>query len=214
MDVLDPTVPTVKSLLLLDSDGKRIAVKYFSSEWCAERPRGLPLVKARSQTGCLWPHAAAAAGRRWRRRPAMRSQSSRRPAGPTRVARVSTQLVSARLRCSRAEAVGALCAAEITMFDDVIVVYKFVADLMFFVTGSQDDNELILQAVLQAFYESVSLLLRWARRVHSSEQRSEQRPLGSRQCHLRASEGCSGHSARRLAATPPWEDSVNASSHF
>ena len=50
--------------------------------------------------------------------------------------------------------------AEITMFDDVIVVYKFVADLMFFVTGSQDDNELILQTVLQAFYESVSLLLR------------------------------------------------------
>ena len=54
-----------------------------------------------------------------------------------------------------------LCAAEITMFDDVIVVYKFVADLMFFVTGSQDDNELILQTVLQAFYESVSLLLRY-----------------------------------------------------
>ena len=48
------------------------------------------------------------------------------------------------------------------MFDDVIVVYKFVADLMFFVTGSQDDNELILQTVLQAFYESVSLLLRHA----------------------------------------------------
>ena len=54
-----------------------------------------------------------------------------------------------------------MCAAEITMFDDVIVVYKFVADLMFFVTGSQDDNELILQTVLQAFYESVSLLLRY-----------------------------------------------------
>ena len=54
----------------------------------------------------------------------------------------------------------AVGAAEITMFDDVIVVYKFVADLMFFVTGSQDDNELILQTVLQAFYESVSLLLR------------------------------------------------------
>ena len=54
-------------------------------------------------------------------------------------------------------------AAEITMFDDVIVVYKFFGDLMFFVTGSQDENELILYAVLQAFYESISLLLRcWA----------------------------------------------------
>ena len=33
MDV-DPTVPVVKNLLLLDSEGKRIAVKYFSSDWC------------------------------------------------------------------------------------------------------------------------------------------------------------------------------------
>lgn len=53
-----------------------------------------------------------------------------------------------------------LGAAEITMFDDVIVVYKFIGDLMFFVTGSQDENELILSQVLQAFYESISLLLR------------------------------------------------------
>lgn len=48
------------------------------------------------------------------------------------------------------------------MFDDVIVVYKFFGDLMFFVTGSQDENELILYTVLQAFYESISLLLRCA----------------------------------------------------
>lgn len=46
------------------------------------------------------------------------------------------------------------------MFDDVIVVYKFYGDLMFFVTGSLDENELILYTVLQAFYESISLLLR------------------------------------------------------
>jgi Clathrin adaptor complex small chain len=48
------------------------------------------------------------------------------------------------------------------MFDDVIVVYKFIGDLMFYVTGTQDENELILYTVLQAFYESVSLLLRSA----------------------------------------------------
>lgn len=29
----DPTCPVVKSMLLLDSEGKRIAVKYFSPEW-------------------------------------------------------------------------------------------------------------------------------------------------------------------------------------
>lgn len=52
-------------------------------------------------------------------------------------------------------------AAEITMFDDVVVVYKFIGDLMFFVTGSQDENELILYQVLQGFYEAISLLLRY-----------------------------------------------------
>lgn len=46
------------------------------------------------------------------------------------------------------------------MFDNVVVVYKFFGDLMFFVTGSQDENEIILYTVLQAFFESISLLLR------------------------------------------------------
>jgi hypothetical protein len=32
MEGIDPTVPQVRALLLLDSDGKRIAVKYFSPE--------------------------------------------------------------------------------------------------------------------------------------------------------------------------------------
>lgn len=46
------------------------------------------------------------------------------------------------------------------MFDDVIVVYKYLGDLMFYVTGSQDENEMILYSVLQAFFESISILLR------------------------------------------------------
>lgn len=53
-----------------------------------------------------------------------------------------------------------LLAAEIVMFDNYIMVYKYLGDLMFYVTGSQDENELILYTVLQAFYESVSVLLR------------------------------------------------------
>lgn len=55
-----------------------------------------------------------------------------------------------------------LSAAEIVMFDNYIMVYRYLGDLMFYVTGSQDENELILYTVLQAFYESVSVLLRWA----------------------------------------------------
>lgn len=30
---VDPTCPKVKNMLLLDSEGKRIAVKYYSPEW-------------------------------------------------------------------------------------------------------------------------------------------------------------------------------------
>lgn len=51
------------------------------------------------------------------------------------------------------------------MFDDYLVVYKCLGDLMFYVTGSQNENELILYAVLQAFYEAVSILLRQAGRA-------------------------------------------------
>ena len=48
------------------------------------------------------------------------------------------------------------------MFDDVVVVFKALGDLQFYVTGDADENELILYAVLQGFYEAVSLLLRCA----------------------------------------------------
>lgn len=50
--------------------------------------------------------------------------------------------------------------AEIIMFDDYLVVYKCLGDLMFYVTGSLAENELILHAVLTAFYEATSTLLR------------------------------------------------------
>lgn len=56
--------------------------------------------------------------------------------------------------------VSLLLTAEIIMVDNYVMVYKYLGDLMFYVTGSQDENELILYSVLQAFYESVSLLLR------------------------------------------------------
>lgn len=32
-DIVDPTVPLVKNMLLLDSEGKRIAVKYYGNDW-------------------------------------------------------------------------------------------------------------------------------------------------------------------------------------
>ena len=52
------------------------------------------------------------------------------------------------------------CAAEIGIFDGFVVVYRFISDLHFFVTGSEDENELILDSVLEAFFEAVAQLLR------------------------------------------------------
>ena len=54
-----------------------------------------------------------------------------------------------------------ISAAEIAMFENNIVVYKFVQDLHFFVTGGEDENELILATVLQGFFDAVGLLLRY-----------------------------------------------------
>ncbi|KAG7026485.1 Coatomer subunit zeta-2 [Cucurbita argyrosperma subsp. argyrosperma] len=46
------------------------------------------------------------------------------------------------------------------MFESNTVVYKFVQDLHFFVTGGEYENELILATVLQGFFDAVGLLLR------------------------------------------------------
>eukprot|EP00955_Chlamydomonas_euryale_P079928 363360-Chlamydomonas_euryale.AAC.3 len=35
MATTDPTLPVVKNMVLLDSEGKRIAVKYYSQDWYA-----------------------------------------------------------------------------------------------------------------------------------------------------------------------------------
>lgn len=47
------------------------------------------------------------------------------------------------------------------MLENNIIVYKFVQDLHFFVTGGDEENELILANVLQGLFDAVSLLLRF-----------------------------------------------------
>ncbi|OAY72132.1 coatomer subunit zeta-2-like [Ananas comosus] len=100
--------PSVKNILLLDSEGKRVAVKYYTDEW------------------------------------------------PTLAAKLAFEksLFTKTLKTN------ARTEPEITMFDGYIVIYKFIQDLHFFVTGANDENELILAAVLQGFFDVVGLLLR------------------------------------------------------
>ncbi|TVU36743.1 hypothetical protein EJB05_18689, partial [Eragrostis curvula] len=48
---------------------------------------------------------------------------------------------------------------EVVMFDGQIVVYKFIQGLSFFVTGGEEENELILESVLEGFSEAVACVL-------------------------------------------------------
>mmetsp|Transcript_37343 Transcript_37343/g.80664 ORF Transcript_37343/g.80664 Transcript_37343/m.80664 type:complete len:184 (+) Transcript_37343:185-736(+) len=50
--------------------------------------------------------------------------------------------------------------AEIIMFDNFVVVYKFISDVYFYVVSSVDENEIVLAQVLQALTESSQILLR------------------------------------------------------
>ncbi|OIT40486.1 PREDICTED: coatomer subunit zeta-2-like [Nicotiana attenuata] len=102
------TCPAVKNILLLDSEGKRVAVKYYSDDW------------------------------------------------PTNVAREAFE----KAVFAKTQKTNARAEAEITMFDNYIVVYKFSQDLHFFVTGSDNENEIILASVLQGFCDAVGILLR------------------------------------------------------
>ncbi|KAL6616346.1 hypothetical protein ACP70R_038616 [Stipagrostis hirtigluma subsp. patula] len=103
--------PSVKNILLLDSEGKRVAVKYYSDDWPS----------------------------------------------------LSSKLAFEKSLFAKTQKTGARTEAEIVMFDGHIVVYKFIQDLHFFVTGGEEENELILASVLQGFCEAVGILLSHAR---------------------------------------------------
>eukprot|EP00889_Picochlorum_renovo_P003757 jgi/Picre1/30787/NNA_006147.t1 len=106
---VDPTVPTVNGLVLLDNEGKRVAVQYFGEKLMGD-------VSAQSE--------------------------------------VEMSLYTKTVRTN------ARGEAEIIMLDDAVAVYRFVGDLMFFVLGDVDENEIILSDVLTGFCDSITLLLR------------------------------------------------------
>ncbi|KAL6201260.1 hypothetical protein ACLB2K_024975 [Fragaria x ananassa] len=109
LDRLLDSLPSVKNILLLDSERKRVTtVKYYSDDWPTN---GAKLVFEKS---------------------------------------VFTKTLKTNARIE----------AEIMMFESNVVVYRFMQDLHFFVTGGDDENELILATILQGFFDAVALLLR------------------------------------------------------
>ncbi|KDE04861.1 hypothetical protein MVLG_04721 [Microbotryum lychnidis-dioicae p1A1 Lamole] len=51
-------------------------------------------------------------------------------------------------------------SGDILLYNNHLVLYKPSIDLTFYVVGPEGENELMLQGVLNAFYDAVSLLLR------------------------------------------------------
>ncbi|KAM0791341.1 hypothetical protein ACM66B_005809 [Microbotryomycetes sp. NB124-2] len=49
---------------------------------------------------------------------------------------------------------------DVLLYSNQLVLYKNSIDLTFYVVGPEGENELMLQGVLNAFYDAVSLLLR------------------------------------------------------
>ena len=185
-------------MLVLDSDGKRVAVKYYDAE-SQELSEQLAFEKSlyakTSRTNARGEGASArtcAAGVSWRDAPGhafiayelflglMPWQSNparycllsgsptpfappplpfspRLPPPPTRTTHDALRAHSADACICR---LAHSCTAEIIMFDNVIVVYKFIGDLMFFVVGDAEDNELVLNIVLTALTEAIGILVR------------------------------------------------------
>ncbi|KMZ66009.1 Coatomer subunit zeta-1 [Zostera marina] len=100
--------PTIKNILLLDSEGKRVAVRYYTDDW------------------------------------------------PTHSAKIAFE----KSTFTKTQKSNARTEADISIFDGCIVIYKFIQDLHFYVTGSDNENELILGTVLQGFFDAAAILLR------------------------------------------------------
>ncbi|KAJ8539313.1 hypothetical protein K7X08_013565 [Anisodus acutangulus] len=120
--------PVVKNILLLDSERKRVAVKYYCDDWPT--------------------HSAKLAFEKSIFTKIQRTNARTEGTG-THPFGFSLIFMADRFICFWKQ-----CLA-ITLLS--ISLYKIFT---FFVTGGDDENELILATVLQGFYDAVTLLLR------------------------------------------------------
>ncbi|KAG6419300.1 hypothetical protein SASPL_121516 [Salvia splendens] len=100
--------PFVKSILILDLEGKRVASKFYSDDWPTNEERRTFEKNVFSMT---------------------------------------------HMKNARTE-------AEVTIFKDEIVVYKFIEDLHFYVTGGEEENEVLLATVLEAVLGAIFIVLK------------------------------------------------------
>jgi hypothetical protein len=126
---------SVTAVILMDSDSNRLLAKYYEPAHTDAKQ----LVKAKNPFGTLKEQRAFEAGI---------FEKTRRVTGPSPTLPGPT---------SSADAVG---TGDVLLYAQHLVLYKPSIDLTFFVIGPENENELMLQGVLNAFFDAVSLLLR------------------------------------------------------
>ncbi|XP_072272836.1 coatomer subunit zeta-1 [Pyxicephalus adspersus] len=112
--LLDPTLYTVKAVLILDNDGERLFAKYYDETY-----------------------------------PTVKEQKS-----------FEKNIFNKTHRTD----------SEIALLEGLTVVYKSSIDLYFYVIGSSHENELMLMAVLNCLFDSLSQMLRYGDDVPLTEQ--------------------------------------------
>lgn len=127
------TLYTTTAVLVLDSDGNRIIAKYYQP-----------------------PHAAGFV-------------STATPAQQASVNATTPQLAAknsfATLKDQRAFEKAVFektkrASGDIILFDSHLILFKASLDVIFYVVGPAEENELMLNGVLNAFYDATSMLVR------------------------------------------------------
>eukprot|EP01097_Dermamoeba_algensis_P003335 TRINITY_DN2348_c0_g1_i1.p1 TRINITY_DN2348_c0_g1~~TRINITY_DN2348_c0_g1_i1.p1 ORF type:complete len:233 (-),score=52.77 TRINITY_DN2348_c0_g1_i1:130-750(-) len=122
---------TVKSLVILDSEGKRIAAKHYTTE--------LPTLKEQlAFEKVLFDKGSKESG--------ASSISEKGEEGSDGSSSSSVNTTKGR--------------EEVMLLDGTLVVYQSIADVYFFITARSDENELILASLLSTLNESLNTLLR------------------------------------------------------
>uniref|UniRef100_A0A8C4DJF0 Coatomer subunit zeta n=1 Tax=Dicentrarchus labrax TaxID=13489 RepID=A0A8C4DJF0_DICLA len=120
--ILEPSLYTVKAVLILDNDGDRLYAKYYDDTY-----------------------------------PTVKEQKA-----------FEKNIFNKTHRTD----------SEIALLEGLTVVYKSNIDLFFYVIGSSHENELMLMAVLNCLFDSLSQMLRYVpAAVHSTKKNVERRAL-------------------------------------
>ncbi|XP_038863882.1 coatomer subunit zeta-1-like isoform X2 [Salvelinus namaycush] len=116
---LEPSLYTVKAVLILDNDGERLYAKYYDDTY-----------------------------------PSVKEQKAFEKNIFSKTHRTDS------MKCISIHTCTHTFSGEIALLEGLTVVYKSNIDLFFYVVGSSHENELMLMAVLNCLFDSLSQMLR------------------------------------------------------